>query len=328
MAQNPRTSETDTTPNASRNSGLSRRSYVRSLAAVATAAATLGATGTTAAEDDYEETEATGTPAAEGDYEEIEASGQTITIGDGETWENKLIDMTTGQDIVITASGSDWTIRNIGFKGENTSGTGSATFGISDSGGSSTVENVYLGDGSDERNGSSSGHGQTAFWVNPDHAGHIDFENVNIQGFADNAIYASAPGNAGGGTIHIDSCFAANCYVSHFRLATEGSKVTNSSVYVGNEGYAGRGIWAWSPGTIEVEGCQIEMNGQHTAIDAGANGQGTNVVVRDTDYDDAAGIAEHAGSTVQLEGDTGTDPEAFIPDGTPTSAEEAAAGSN
>ncbi|SIS00560.1 hypothetical protein [Natronorubrum thiooxidans] len=325
MAQNPRTSETDTTPNADRNSGLSRRSYVRSLAAVATAATTLGATGTTAAEDDSEESSATG----KGDFEVIEAAGQTITIGDGETWENKLIDMTTGQDIVITAHSSDWTIRNIGFKGENTSGTGSATFGISDTGGGTcTVENVYLGDGSSTGNGNPNGHGQTAFWVAPDHSGHIDFTNVNIQGFADNAIYGSAPGNKGGGTIHIDSCFAANCYVSHFRLATAGSKVTNSSVYVDNEGYAGRGIWAWSPGTIEVEGCQIEMNGNHTAIDAGANGQGTNVVLRDTDYDEQAGIAEHAGSTVELEGDTGTAPEAVIPSGTPTSAEEAAAGDN
>ncbi|ELY49373.1 hypothetical protein C495_00370 [Natronorubrum sulfidifaciens JCM 14089] len=308
---------------------------MRSFAAVATAAATLGAAGTTSAEDDYEESgttsvdpESTGGTAAE-DYEVIEAAGQTITIGDGEAWENKLIDMTTGQDIVITAHGSEWTVRNIGFKGENTSGTGSATFGISDgAGGTSTVENVYLGDGSSDGNGNPNGHGQTAFWVAPDHSGHIDFKNVNIQGFADNAIYASAPGNSGGGTIHIDSCFAANCYVSHYRLATEGSKVTNSSVYVDNEGYAGRGIWAWSPGTVEVEDCQIEMNGHHTAIDAGANGQGTNVVLRNTDYDADGGIAEHAGSSVQLEDDTGTDPEAFVPAGTPTSPEEAAAGSN
>jgi len=311
MAQNSGTSDFDTSPTADSNSGLTRRNYVRSFAAVATAAASLGVANTAAAQDDYEV---------------IEAEGQTITVESGETWENKLIDMTTGQDIIITAHGNDWTIRNVGFEGENTSGAGSATFGISDDGGSSTIENVYLGDGSDERNGSSTGHGQTAFWVDPDHAGHIDFQNVNIQGFADNAIYASAPGNAGGGTIHIDSCFAANCYVSHYRLATEGSKVTNSSVLVDEEGYAGRGVWGWAPGTVEVENCQIEMNGQHTAIDAGANGQGTNVVLRDTDYDEQAGIAEHDGSSVQLEGDSGTAPEAFIPSGTPTSAEEAASG--
>ncbi|WP_226007314.1 hypothetical protein [Natrinema salinisoli] len=314
MAQNSRTSETESTPTAGRNSELTRRNYVRSIAAVATAATAIGGAGTAAAQDDYEV---------------IEAQGQTITIDAGQTWENKLIDMTTGQDIVVTAHSSDWTIRNIGFKGENTSGTGSATFGISDtSGGTCTVENVYLGDGSSSGNGNPNGHGQTAFWVAPDHNGHIDFKNVNIQNFADNAIYGSAPGNKGGGTIHIDSSFAANCYVSHFRLGTEGSKVTNSSVYVdSSEGYVGRGIWAWAPGTVEVEGCQIEMNGQNNAIVAGANGNPTEVTVTDSDYDDQAGISEEAGSSVQLGDGVGTDPEAVIPEGVPTSPEEAASGS-
>ena len=313
MAQNPRTSETDTTPTTGRNDGLSRRNYVRSVAAAAAAVTSLGAAGTVAAQDDYEV---------------IEAAGQSLTVADGETWENKLIDMTTGGDISITTEGSDWTIRNIGFKGKNVSGAGTATFAISDTGGSSTVENVYLGDGSDGRNGRSTGHGQTAFWVDPKHSGHVDLRNVNIQGFADNAVYGSSPGANGGGTIHIDSCFAANCRVSHFRLATEGSKVTNSSVLVDEEGYEGRGIWAWAPGTIEIEDCQISMNGNHTAVVAGANGDATEVVLRNTDYDQAAGISETAGSTVRLEGDSGTDPLAFIPAGTPTSPEEAASGSN
>jgi hypothetical protein len=238
--------------------------------------------------------------------------------------------MTTGQDIIVTAHSSDWTIRNVGFKGENTSGTGSATFGISDTaGGTCTVENVYLGDGSSTGNGNPNGHGQTAFWVAPDHSGHIDFKNVNIQNFADNAIYASAPGNKGGGTIHIDSSFAANCYVSHFRLATEGSKVTNSSVSVdASEGYVGRGIWAWAPGTIEVDNCQIEMNGQNSAIVAGANGSPTQVSVTNSDYDEGAGISEEAGSNVQLGDGVGTDPEAVIPDGVPTSPEAAASGAS
>ncbi|MFC6767462.1 hypothetical protein [Natrinema soli] len=315
MAQNPRTSETESAPTTGRNSGLTRRNYVRSLAAVATATTTLGGAGAASAQDDYEV---------------IEAEGQTITIDAGETWENKLIDMTTGQDIVVTAHSSDWTIRNVGFKGENTSGTGSATFGISDTAdGTCTVENVYLGDGSSTGNGNPNGHGQTAFWVAPDHSGHIDFKNVNIQNFADNAIYGSAPGNKGGGTIHIDSSYAANCYVSHFRLATEGSKVTNSSVSVdASEGYAGRGIWAWAPGTVEVDNCQIEMNGQNSAIVAGANGNPTEVAVTNSDYDDEAGIAEEAGSTVQLGDGVGTDPKAAIPDGVPTSPKDAASGAS
>ena len=312
MAQNPRTSETDTTPTTGRNDGLSRRNYVRSLAAVATAATSLGAAGAATAQDDYEV---------------IEAANQYITLEDGETWENKLIDMTTGQDFTVAAQSKDWTIRNVGFKGKNTSGAGSATFGVSDAGGSSTIENVYLGDGSDDRNASSSGHGQTAVWVNPNHAGHIDIRNANIQGFADNAIYGSAPGkeNGNGGTVHIDRCFAANCYVAHYRIGSAGSKVTNSCVYVDDEEYVGRGVWAWAPGEIEVENCQLQMNGHHTAIDAGANGRATDVLVRDTEYDQG-GTVESAGSTIQIESGNGNDPEAYIPKGTPTSPEEAAAG--
>ena len=290
---------------------LDRRSYLR-IAGAATAATLAATTGVGASED----------------YETITLSRgerRTFEVGNGETFENKLIDCTAGNCWpVIVAHGTNWTIRNVGIEGRL--GNTNAIFGVSDrQGNTSVMENIYLGDGSDSRNGSSTGHGQTAIWANPDHAGHIDIENVNIQGFADNAIYASAPGNGGGGTVHIDSCFAANCYVSHYRLATAGSTVTNSSVYVNDEGFAGRGIWAWSPGTIEIEDCQIEMNGHHTAIDAGANGQGTDVVVRDSDYD-RGGITEHAGSTVHLEGDSGTSPEAFVPDGTPTSAEEAASG--
>ncbi len=313
MPQNSRTNET-APPVTDSNSNLTRRSYVRSVAAVATATASIGVAGSATADEEYEL---------------IEASGQTIQIGSGETWENKLVDMTTGQDIIITAEGSGWSIRNVGFEGENTSGAGSATFGVADTGGdTSTIENVYLGDGSDARNGSSTGHGQTAFWVNPEHSGQLEFEHVNIQGFADNAIYGSAPGGAGGGTVHIDSCFAANCEVSHYRVATEGSSIRNSSVYVDGSGFSGRGIWAWSPGTIEVENCQLEMNGANQSIVAGANGQGTSVVVSDTDYDTGmdGGIGEEGGSDVQFGDSVDTNPEAFVPEGVPTSPEEAATG--
>ena len=313
MTQNSRTNET-APPVTDDNSALTRRSYVRSIAAVATATASIGVVGSAAADEEYEQ---------------IEAQGQTIQIDSGETWENKLIDMTTGGDITIIAQGSGWSIRNVGFEGKNTSGAGSATFGVADTGGeTSTIENVYLGDGSDGRNASSTGHGQTAFWVNPKHSGQLEFENVNIQGFADNAIYGSAPGGAGGGTVHINNSFAANCRVSHFRVATEGSSISNSSVYVDGDGFSGRGIWAWSPGTIEVDNCQLEMNGEGQSIVAGANGNGTNVVVSETDYGTGAngGIKEAAGSSVELGDNVDTNPEAVIPDGVPTSPEAAASG--
>ncbi|MFB9804717.1 hypothetical protein ACFFQF_04375 [Haladaptatus pallidirubidus] len=59
--------------------------------------------------------------AAAAEYETIEVpagSREQFQVGSGETFENKLIDISaTGADARIVASGSDWTIRNVGFKG-------------------------------------------------------------------------------------------------------------------------------------------------------------------------------------------------------------------
>lgn len=312
MSDNDRVTETETVASTGRNDGLPRRTFVKSLVVAGTTAAAGGVVGTVAADE----------------YETIEAKNQTIEIDSGEIWEHKVIDLTTGNDVIVIAQGTDWTIRNIGFHGRNTSGAGTATFGVADTGGdTSTIEHVYLGDGSDDRNASNTGHGQTAVWVHPDHDGHIDMERLNVQDFADNAIYASAPGTGGGGTIHIDSCFAANCHVSHYRLATDGSAVTNSCAYVDGSGNAGRGVWAWAPGPIEVDGCHLAMNGGNYAIECGANGTGATVAVSDTEYDTGfhGGISEIDGSTIDFD-DVGTDPDPFIPDGVPRSAEAAAIG--
>ncbi|WP_255171676.1 hypothetical protein [Natrononativus amylolyticus] len=321
MAQNPRTTEATSSSTTDRNKRLTRRSYVRSLAAVATATMATGATTAVTADD--------GTGSSES-YDTIEVSAgedRTITVESGETFENVLIDCTAeGARATVAAHGTDWTIRNVAIEGQFDVGAPGAAFGVSDTGGgSSTVENVYLADGSVKGGAATA---ETGIWVSPDHSGHIDFERINVQGFPDNGIYASAPGGAGGGTVHIDSCFAANCYVSHYRIGSAGSKVTNSSVLLDDDGYDGRGIWVWAPGTCEIEGCQLEMNGQHYAISAGANGNGTTAEVTETDYDTGfhSGIKERDGSNVELASDVGTDPEAFVPSGVPTTPEDAASG--
>ena len=315
MAQKPRATETRIDSTDLRNGGLTRRSYVRSLAAVA--AVTTGAA-------------AVGTAGADEDYETITISAgedRTIHVEDGETFENKLIDCTaSGARVTIAAHATDWTIRNVAIEGTLDVGRPAAVFGLSDVGsGSSTFENVYLGDGSENAGNATA---ETGVWVSPEHNGHIDIERVNVQAFPDNGIYASAPAGAGGGTIHIDSCFAANCHVSHYRIGSEGSKVTNSSVLLDENGYDGRGIWVWSPGPCEIEDCQLEMNGRHHAIHAGANGAGSTAIVADTDFDTGfhGGIEERFGSTLELNDDVGTDPEPYVPEGVPTSPEEAAAG--
>ena len=291
---------------------INRRDYLKGTAAAVAAAG--GMVGSASAQS----------------YETIPANGQSISIGAGETWENKLIDFSTGNRITITAHSTDWTIRNIGFEGFNSSPGLYAIFGISDQGnGNSVMENVYMGDGGASGDGgeTGNGHGITAVWANPDHNGHIDSRNCNFQGWYDNALYCSAPGNAGGGTFHIDNCYAANCFVSHYRLATQGSQITDSVVYMDNNFYNGRAVWAWNPGPIPVENCTIETNGNHYSFVAGANGNWSSIDVTDTSWDTSfnGGYLEDPGS-VRFHSGNDTNPSAYIPDGVPTSAVEAASG--
>ncbi|MDZ7730296.1 MAG: hypothetical protein U5K37_04230 [Natrialbaceae archaeon] len=103
----------------SESSRLDRRSYLRLAGAGALALGSLGASASTA---------------AGAEYDVIRANGQLIEIGDGETFENKLIDLTTGQGVTIYARNStNWTIRNVGFKGYN-EGPG-FSLSVSDTGG-------------------------------------------------------------------------------------------------------------------------------------------------------------------------------------------------
>ena len=304
MPQKPRTSETDVAPSAGGKSTLTRRSYVRSIAAVATAAVGTAAVGTVTADD----VETISLDAGE---------HRTITVESGDSFENVLIDCTAdGSHVTIAAQGTDWTIRNVGIEGR-ISGK-DAVFGVADTeGGTSTIENVYLGDGAD------AGHRiGLGIWVAPEHSGHIDVDRVNIQEMGDNSFYCSAPGGAGGGTVDIRNSYSANSWVSHFRLSD--GTVENCTALNDERHEDGRGIWAWSPGTVEVVDCNLQMNGRHYAIEAGANGNGSHVEVSGTEYstDFHGGVNEVDGSTVALADDCGTDPEDVRPDGCPKSAED------
>ncbi|WP_114576576.1 hypothetical protein [Saliphagus sp. LR7] len=294
----------------SRNDGLTRRSYVRSLAAVA--AATTGAVGTAAAADGADAERIVIDPGED----------RTIKVGDGETFENRVIDCTAeGARVTVSAMGTDWTIRNVAVEGELDVGAPGAVFGIADTGGgSSRLENVYLGDGSTNAGGDTA---ETAIWVAPDHSGKLDIQGVNVQRFPDNAIYASAPGGKGGGTVHIDRCFAANCRVAHYRIGSAGSTVTNSSVRLDDEGYDGRGVWVWAPGPCEVKNCQLETGDNHYAIRAGANGSASSVSVTDTAYDEGYHGGINGEESVDLGSGVETGAEAVVPDAVPTSPGEA-----
>ena len=267
------------------NTLLTRRSRDRGLTVVAVAVAAAGSViGTVGATSEY-------------DYVEIDLDeDRTIVLESGECLENTVFDCTgEGARVTIVAHETDWTVHD-------------------QDGGASTFETISLGDGSDDAEGETS---ETAIWVHPEHDGHLDVRHVNVQGFPDNEFYASAPGNARGGTIYIDRCSAANHSVSNYRIGAAGSKVTNSSVLVDEDGYDGCGVWA--PSECAVDGWKLETNGNHYAIYVGASGSGSTADVTDTEYDPNfhGGTEERFGTAVELD-DVGTDPGAFVPDGVPT----------
>ncbi|WP_226479923.1 hypothetical protein [Natrinema amylolyticum] len=293
-------------------SGLDRRSYLK-LAGLAVPAAVSSMSVASAADD------------AES-YEVIEARGQTIPVGDGETFANKLIDYTTGEGCTIDAREStDWTIRNIGFRGRKRAPR--TVFGLSDTGnGTSVVENVYLGDGSDEVGDSA--HGPGGIFVGPEHNGTLEFRNVNVQGFPNNGIYASAPateGKGSKGSIHIDGCYAADCGISHYRVGGDGDTITNSTAVLTESGYDGRGVWAWAPGEVNVRDCQFAMDGRHYSFVVGANDSPSRLSITDTEWDDGfhGGWATRYGGSITFEEGNGNNPKDIVPEDCPASITDA-----
>lgn len=249
------------------------------------------------------------TSALGAEYEEIQARGQSIRIGSGETWENKLIDFGDRNNITITAKDSNWTIRNIGFKG--TIPYNETIFGVCDSGdGTSVMENIYFGEATGEQPASER---SICIWVDPDHSGHLDVRNVNFNVPGNNGIYGSAPGyNGDGGTIHIDNCYGNDNHHTSFRISDNGSKITNSVSYKSGTRAANRGAWVW-------EG---NYSGGATIEDSHfiTNGTGGGVVTHDNPDLNMNNVATDDGS-----GTTGN-PEHFVPEGCPETAQEAVGG--
>lgn len=232
---------------------LNRRSYLRMTGSAVAATGLLGASSVTSAKQ----------------YDTVTVpAGQTksIEVGDGETFENKLIDVTaSGAGVAFTTSGNDWKIRNVGVKGEGSGESFVIMPGVESSDGHAVIENVYLGDGNKPRQ---SGGG---VWVNANmpHNGVIDFKRVHIAHFPNNGLYASGPATKGGhGIVNVyDSYFHSN-NISNIRTTGKGSRtpvVKNSVVHVDSStpacgencsspgAVSNRGIYAWYDTTKVVD---------------------------------------------------------------------------
>ncbi|WP_455449374.1 hypothetical protein [Natrinema thermotolerans] len=220
--------------NGGNESLLGRRSYLTM--AGATTAATLGAATATG-------------QSASGDYDVIEVSaGERFTkrLEEGETWGNKLIDITaSGAEYLIHTQGNSCTIRNVGIRGVWDGHDGSPLVAYAtDPNGEVLVENVYLGDGSTAENYPA---GNPGVFVPPSHAGTVTVRNLNYQDNPSNAVYGSSPGNpqehpspGAGGTVIIEDSYSSNHSSSGFRVGTDDSRVENCVAVGGN-----RGGWAY-----------------------------------------------------------------------------------
>ncbi|WP_254764799.1 right-handed parallel beta-helix repeat-containing protein [Natrinema marinum] len=255
----------------------------------------------------------TGPASAAGDYDVIEARGQTIRVSSGQTWENKLIDLGNGGTITIIAKGTNWTIRNIGFRGTlgatGTAPNSGTVFGIADTGGNtSTLENIYWGRGDPDR---PSNERPLLMWVDPDHSGRLEVRNVNFGHAGCNGIYGSAPAyNGNGGSIHIDSCYTYDTHHTGLRIGDNGCTISNSVVYKSGTRAASRGIWVWAGdygGGATIENTHVITNGTGGGV---VTHNGPSVSMDQVHTDDGSG--------------THGSPEHFVPDGVPTSPEAAA----
>ncbi|WP_440771429.1 hypothetical protein [Natronorubrum sp. DTA28] len=293
---------------ADNNTLLDRRSYLK-LAGATTAAATAAAGAASASGDDYDV---------------ITARGQTIRLGN-ETWENKLIDVTGGGSITVVVEGAA-TIRNVGVEGLYQGS--SFIFSITNTGGTVTFENVYIGDGANKR-GESFVHGPGAIFYHRSANCRVEFDRMNVQGYPNNGFYCS--NTAHGGSVHWTNCYGKNNGVTTFRTGSGRDTLENCVAYNDNTDYStsygrwgnyseshGRPLWHWGNQTMTATDCNFAAGSYGAAAITHQNGR---IVL---DGGNISGGTQGRVDTSRA----GSTPDLSIPDGVPTSAEAAASGSS
>jgi len=235
-------------------------------------------------------------------------------VGDDEVFENKLIDITaSGAVFRIIIEGRDATVRNIGWTG--TQDAESYAVLAHEGSGDALIENVYMGDGSSTGHSAGS-RDPTAMWLSPNASGTLTVRGANVQGWGDNGMYFSNPS----ATTTIENSYLTDNNNAEYRLPGGGT-VRNSVVRNGQD----RGVWAWGPGTVTVDNCDIHMASGGDAFWAGEASH-TNATIDVSNTQWSGDVAEPHGTVNFLSG-TGNNPRDFLPVGCPATAVEAASGS-
>ncbi|WP_408957968.1 hypothetical protein [Natrinema sp. 74] len=284
---------------------LDRRSYLKlTSAAAASAVASAGVTS------------------AATDHDVIEVSaGETFQkrLSRGETWENVLIDITAqGASYRITATTDDWTIRNVGVRGQLDSTPGSQNFVVQvpSSGATGVIENVYLPGTSYARSTSAFPSG---IYVHFDHAGDLEIRNLYVENMPSHGVYGSDPGNrsnnGNGGTVRIHDSYASDLENSGFRIGTNGSYVDNCVSF-----RTVRGLWSrWA--NTEARGCDFGDNSTDIVVGQSGYSRSSTVTLDGTTRFET--VREANGT---LNGSSAGTPRERIPEGCPKTASEAAGG--
>ncbi len=274
---------------------------------------------------------------------------RSFHVGSGETLENILIDVSAPEaDVSFSASGDDWTIRNIGIRGVFDIGgdTGGIkyVFGVE---GNGLIENVYMGDGHED------GIRKGALIVPPDHAGHIDVQNMYVSRWTANACYVAGPArliepgktDGEGGSTGFTNCYFSDNNIAHLRIASDGSFVRDSVIHNtsdvpphpstagGDSGVVNsRGFYTGygDPSqVVMVENCDIRITDDNTNGGASVAYSGEHSTYGDCStirIVDSEVVGEIRGEHTETE-NLGSNPDIRVPAGVPQNAEEAASGS-
>lgn len=263
-----------------------------------------------------------------GCYDVIPARGQEIHVDRGELFEDKLIDVSTGNSVFLRVTGANSVIRNVGFDGLY---RGDRFLISIDAGrGDVLLENVYAGDGA-TREGSSSAHRPGGVFMHHGNEADVRFHRCNVQGFPNNGFHCSNTA-AGSSSVHFDSCFGKNNGVATFRCAGGDDLIESCVAYTDGTDYGhddddyietnGRPVWVWNGGTVTIRDSHFADGPYPNAIVAGANVSPGRVSFESGGY--RGTIQRATGSTVDVGPDVSNDPDLSIPDGVPTTARAAA----
>lgn len=171
--------------------------------------------------------------------------------------DNLVIDQTEvdgGGGIHMFVNG-DSTVKNVAYRGNCPNQISVIRLEVRDSAGSAVFENFEAtNDGHDNE--------ITGVYVGANHAGVLTFQDCHLSEYADNGLYASAPGGSGGanGPVHVVGGRYENNNIAGIRLGSTGSTVDSATVVVDSE------TPGW--GGLNARGIRLRYGSDHLIEDS------------------------------------------------------------